>query len=202
MGISISKYSNMKFLALIVLVAAVSAKDIRIQFQAPPTELEYGYCEGSPEPVSLDVITVAPFPIIIQNGAEITLQVQVTLNEEIAVGAKVHLDLKLEGLIPIPIPCLEINGLHLGSCDYDGDELLGTVGDFLCPDYVPEGQTCALPLGPGVYGGGEPLVIGPIEDIPDILLPFLKGTIYAEAHLTSAGGDELACLWVRAAVDH
>merc|ERR1719219_511893 len=172
----------MKFLAVIVLVAAVSSKDIRLQFQAPPTELEYGYCEGSPEIASFDVITVEPFPIIVSNGAEITLQIQITLNEEIPVGSQIHLDIKLEGLIPIPIPCLEINGLHIGSCDYD----------------VPEGQACALPLSPGVYGGDEPLTVGPIEDIPDILLPFLKGTIHAEAHLSSAAGDELACLWVRA----
>jgi len=54
----------------------------------------------------------------------------------------------------------------------------------------------------GVYGGGEPLVIGPLDDIPDAILPFLKGVIYAEATLTSAAGDKLACIWVRAAVDH
>ena len=60
---------------------------------------------------------------------------------------------------------------------YDGDELLSTASDFLCPTYVPEGQACALPLGPGVYGGGDPLTVGPIESIPDILLPFLKVTL-------------------------
>ena len=60
---------------------------------------------------------------------------------------------------------------------YDGDALLSTASDFLCPTYVPEGQACALPLGPGVYGGGDPLTVGPIESIPDILLPFLKVTL-------------------------
>merc|ERR1711942_109009 len=196
--------STMKFLSLLLLAVAVSAKTVKfnLPMKAPPTELEYGFCDGSPEPVSLDVITVEPFPIIVSNGAMITLQIQVTLNEEVPVGSQVHLDLKLEGLISIPIPCLEIGGLHIGSCTYDADELLGIASDFLCPDYVPEGQECKLPLSPGTYGGGEPLTLGPIEDIPDALTPFLKGTIFAEAHVQKASGDEMVCIWVRAALDH
>ena len=34
----------MKFFALAFLVAAASAKDIRLNLLAPPTELEYGFC--------------------------------------------------------------------------------------------------------------------------------------------------------------
>merc|ERR1712080_716514 len=102
-----------------------------------------------------------------------------------------------------PSPSLvEINGLHIGSCDYDADHLLNLADPILCPDPFPDGQACALPLMPGVYGGGAPLVIVPLDDIPDSILPFLKGVIYAEATLTSAAGDKLACIWVRAAVDH
>jgi hypothetical protein len=70
---------------------------------------------NSPEPLSLDIITVTPFPIVINTGATITLEVQITLKEEVAVGASVHLDLKLEGIIPIKIPCTEIDGLQIGS---------------------------------------------------------------------------------------
>ena len=92
--------------------------------------------------------------------------------------------------------------LHNLHSDYDADHLLNLADPILCPDHFPEGQACALPLLPGVYGGGEPLVIGPLDDIPDAILPFLKGVIYAEATLTSAAGDKLACIWVRAAVDH
>ena len=123
----------MKFFALAFLVAAASAKDIRLNLLAPPTELEYGFCgeekpilcmsydygrlfsEGSPEPITFDMMSVAPFPILVQNGASITLQVQITLNEEVAVGAQVDLNLVLEGIIPIKIPCLDIEGLHIGS---------------------------------------------------------------------------------------
>merc|ERR1712037_91955 len=57
-------------------------------------------------------------------------------------------------------------------------------------------------LGTGTYGGGDPLVLGPIESIPDILLPFLKGTVRAEATVTDAAGATVACVFVRAAVDH
>merc|ERR1712156_1230252 len=166
----------MKFLALALIVASVSAKNLRFNLLAPPTELEYGFCDGSPEPLTFDVMSVTPFPILVQNGATITLEIQIT--------------------------CLEIEGLHIGSCHYDGDELLSTASDFLCPTYVPEGQACALPLGPGVYGGGDPLTVGPIESIPDILLPFLKGTVRAEATVTDGSGHLFGCIYVRAAVDH
>merc|ERR1712203_1102319 len=132
-----------------------------------------------------------------------TLAVQITLNEPLPEGASVSLNLVLEGIIPIKIPCLDIDGLSLGSCTYDGNHLLeeaATVG--ICPTYFPEGQACALPLGPGVYGGGDPLVLGPIESIPDILLPFPKGPVRAEAPVTDAAGAPVACVFVRAAVDH
>merc|ERR1739842_208355 len=103
------------------------------------------------------------------------------------------------GIIPIKIPCLDIEGLSLGSCTYTGDHLLevaATAG--ICPTYFPEGQACALPLNPGVYGGGDPLTLGPIESIPDILLPFLKGPVRAEATVTDAAGATVACVFVRA----
>merc|ERR1712000_708764 len=54
---------------------------------------------------------------------------------EMGKGAQVHLDAKLEGVIPIPIPCVEINGLHIGSCDYDADHLLNLADPILCPDH-------------------------------------------------------------------
>merc|ERR1712130_346324 len=104
---------TMKFFALAFFAAAASAKDIRLNLLAPPTELEYGFCDGSPEPITFDVMSVAPFPILVQNGATITLQVQISLLEEVAVGAQVDLNLVLEGIIPIKIPCLDIEGLHI-----------------------------------------------------------------------------------------
>ena len=34
----------MKFLALAIIVASASAKNLRFNLLAPPTELEYGFC--------------------------------------------------------------------------------------------------------------------------------------------------------------
>merc|ERR1712203_854641 len=170
--------------SLAFLLASSSAFDLsklRFGLAAPPTEIEYGFCDGSPEPASIDNISVEPLPA----------------------GASVSLNLVLEGVIPIKIPCLDIDGLSLGSCTYDGDHLLEeaqTAG--ICPTYFPEGQACALPLNPGVYGGGDPLTLGPIDSIPDILLPFLKGTIRAEANFLLADGSLFACGYARVAVDH
>merc|ERR1719481_136315 len=196
----------MKVLSLTLLISAnlVSRADLRSHhLQAtPPSQVEYGFCSGSPEPFTFDLLSIDPFPIIVQNGALVTIAAQITLNQVMEVGAMVSLNLVLEGFIPIKVPCLDLDGVNIGSCTYDGDELLASSADILCPTYVPEGQACALPLGPGVYGGGDPLTVGPIESIPSILLPFLKGTVRAEATVTDASGATIACIYVRAAVDH
>jgi len=171
--------------------------------EVPPTEVEYGFCDGSPEPASLDKISIEPFPVIVQTGATVTLDSQVTLNEEMVVGSRLSMNVTLEGIIPIKIPCIDIfEGTLLGSCEYDVDELLGTVAETgICEDYIPEGQACNLPLGPGVYGSGVPLVI-PFKDIPFIIEPFLKGVIKAEATFLTPSGDNFGCVWIRVAIDH
>merc|ERR1719370_40043 len=193
----------MNFLALFTLICPIYTEAIKFRVQNPPTELEYGFCEGSPEPLTLDIVSVEPFPMLLHEGATITLEFQITLKEEIPSGTWAHLNLTMEGVVPMEVPCLDTHhDFPIGSCDYDLDALFLAGSDFLCPSYVPEGQECSLPLGPGVYGGGDPLVLGPIESIPDILLPFLKGTVRAEATVTDASGATVACVYVRAAVDH
>merc|ERR1712073_86096 len=86
----------------------------------------------------------------------------------VSASAKVALNIVKEGVVDLPIPCLEIEGLHVGSCEYDADHLLNKFSDFLCPAHVPEGQACATPLNPGMYGG-EPAIEVVIPDIPDII---------------------------------
>merc|ERR1712236_179216 len=168
----------MKTILVLACVALASAKHIHVKID----QLEYGFCDGSAEPASIDAASVEPFPIVVATGETITLSVQITLNE----------------VIPAPIPCLEIDGLHIGSCDYDGDHLLELGAETLCPDYFPAGQDCKLPLNPGVYGGGEPLVLGPLPEIPSIIGDLLaSGTYYADATITLADGTQMACLYVR-----
>merc|ERR1719369_1796119 len=164
----------MKTLFILGLAALASARNIKVD------QLEYGFCDGSAE--------------------TITLSVQLTLNEPIPVGAQVSLKIKKEGLIDVPFPCLEIDGLHIGSCDYDGDHLLELGAEALCPTYFPDGQECALPLNPGTYGGDPPIVLT-LPEIPAIIAELLaSGTYYAEATISLADGTQMACLFVRVEV--
>merc|ERR1739838_306701 len=174
--------NTMKVFAILACVALASARNIKVD------QLEYGFCDGSAEPATIDIATVEPFPVVIATGETISLSVQLTLNEPVPVGAQVS---------PIPFPCLEIDGLHLGSCTYDGDHLLELGAEGLCPDYFPEGQECKLPLNPGVYGGGDPLVLT-VPEIPALIAELLaSGPYYADATITLADGTEMACIYIR-----
>ena len=147
--------------------------------------------------LTIDNISVEPFPIVIATGADLTLNVQIPLNEPIPVGATVSLKIKREGLIPIPIPCLPIGDISIGSCTYDGDELIASAADFLCPTYVPEGQECMLPLNPGFYGSADSLTVT-LGEIPGILVDLLaSGTYYADATVKYADGSEMTCIYLR-----
>jgi len=182
------------FAALLACAALASARNLKLD------QLEYGFCDGANQDVlSLDNISVEPFPLVIATGESLTLSVAVTLNEPVPVGATVDLKIKKEGLIPIPIPCIPIDDISIGSCHYDGDALLASASDFLCPTYVPEGQECMLPLGPGSYGGGDPLVVV-LPEIPGIIVDLLaSGTYYADATVNYADGTQMTCIYIRRA---
>merc|ERR1719516_937019 len=83
---------------------------------------EIDFCEASnPQPLSINVPTIEPFPIPVVSGTEVNVDVEFDLLETCPVGTTVKLDMVLQGLINIPIPCLEVDGMHLGSCEYDID---------------------------------------------------------------------------------
>merc|ERR1711892_471560 len=188
---------NMRFLALFGLLAVASSKNVISKIN----ELEYGFCSGSPEPMSIDDFTVTPFPVVLAEGESVTIHVQLTLNEPIPAGSKVKLNFKKDGFIDIPVPCIEIDGTMIGSCEYDGDELLAGLAPVLCPAYVPEGQECALPLGPGMYGGGEPITIVFPAIPPELGLILGKSaTLYADATITGPDG-KIACVYLRVQVE-
>merc|ERR1712083_634200 len=149
---------TMKGFFSLLCVALASARNVHVKID----QLEYGFCDGSAEPATIDALAVEPFPIVIATGETITLTVEITLNEVVPVGAQVSLKIKKEGLIPIPIPCLTIDGLHIGSCDYDGDYLLEQGADTLCPTYFP------------------------LPDIPAVIGDLLAaGTYYADATIST-----------------
>ena len=85
--------------------------------------------------------------------------------------------------------------------EYEADYLLAKFSDFLCPTHVPEGQACATPLNPGVYGGEPPIEVV-IPDIPDILADLIgSGTYYAEAEVKFADGSQMTCIYIRLQVE-
>merc|ERR1712066_705554 len=134
--------NKMKLIVFLATIVLVSAKSIKID------QLEYGFCDGADTSVgSIDAADVQPFPVEVKTGASVTISATVTLN------------IVKEGIVDLPIPCLEIEGLHVGSCSYDADYLLTKFSDFLCPAHVPDGQACATPLNPGTYGGDPPIEV-------------------------------------------
>ena len=77
------------------------------------------FSDGSPEPFTIYEFEVAPFPVLIANGAMIEYSLQIGLNVELAVGSTVSLTIVKPGLIPVTLPCIELdtdNGIiHVGS---------------------------------------------------------------------------------------
>merc|ERR1719315_854783 len=88
----------MKLFLLLSCLALATARNIKID------QLEYGFCDGSAEPATIDVASVEPFPIVFATGETITLSIQLTLNEPVPVGAQVSLKIKKEAAIDIPFP--------------------------------------------------------------------------------------------------
>ena len=129
----------MKLIVLLATIFLLSVRSIKID------QLEYGFCgeldhnnkllmlsracqifsklilkyfhtEGADSSVgTIDVMDVQPFPVEVKTGATVTVSATLTLNTEVPAGAKVALNIVKEGLVDLPIPCLEIEGLHIGS---------------------------------------------------------------------------------------
>jgi hypothetical protein len=79
-------------------------------------ELEYGFCEaGTHQPITIEAASISPYPVVVHSGASITFEVALTLLEVVPEGAQVSLKIVKEGFIDLPIPCLEVQGIHLGS---------------------------------------------------------------------------------------
>ena len=100
----------MKLLLLLSSVVLINAKNLNVK------GLEYGFCEGAPQPGTIDELTVLPDPLELHTGATITISATLTLNEVVQTGSQVELSIKKNFLgIDVPIPCLEIEGNNVGS---------------------------------------------------------------------------------------
>merc|ERR1711915_409250 len=126
---------NMK-LVLFVMAVGLTTTGLAASAARNIKALEYGFCAGASEPLTFQTFDIQPYPVEIATGATINIELVVDLLEVVPEGATVKLDIVKKGLIDIPFPCLEIEGLHLGSCEYDGQTLLDEGAAFLCPDIL------------------------------------------------------------------
>ena len=64
---------------------------------------------------SIDAAAVSPFPVVLKTGYPVNISATFTLNAVVQTGSTVSLNIVKEGIVDLPIPCLEIEGLHVGS---------------------------------------------------------------------------------------
>merc|ERR1719220_151715 len=97
------------------------------------------------------VLNIEPWPAHIATGETITLDGAIDILQEVEMGSGLELKLTLVTAIGnLPIPCLPLGELNIGSCSYDIqhllDELKGAVGgEEICKGLMAEGQDCNLP---------------------------------------------------------
>ena len=78
-------------------------------------DFEYGLCSNSPEVADITA-DITPMPVIFETGETITIFLSVDLKEALPAGAQVELNLKKEGWIDLPIPCIDAgDGNMVGS---------------------------------------------------------------------------------------
>merc|ERR1719309_785224 len=116
----------MKRLLLLFLLPLNYARSDSIE------DFTFGFCdEDTPQPLSIEVATIEPFPIPLVTGTILDVNVRFMLNQICPVGTTVKMNMELQGLIPISIPCVEIGDIYLGSCEYGIDALLTAGADLL-----------------------------------------------------------------------
>ena len=101
--------ATMRSLLLASLLAVATARHAIVK------ELQYGFCAGAGQPLSIDEVVVEPYPIEVHTGATIHLAIGITLNEAIPAGSRVSLKIVKDLLIDLPLPCIPIGDIHLGS---------------------------------------------------------------------------------------
>ena len=99
----------MRSLVFLSIIALAVGRKIQTR------ELQYGFCEGADQPFSIDEVVLEPYPLIVESGATIHLAIGITLNKPIPVGSTATLKIIKQGIIDIPLPCILIGDIHLGS---------------------------------------------------------------------------------------
>ena len=91
------------------LLAVVTARHAILK------ELQYGFCDGAGQPLSVDEFVVEPYPLEVHSGAVIHLALGFTLDEVIPAGSRLRVKMFKDLLVDLPLPCLPYGDTYLGS---------------------------------------------------------------------------------------
>ena len=87
--------------------------------------VQFGFCDGSPEPLYLAYLHYEPWPLLMIAGEEVSVLTHVEIFQEIPANSTVSIEMvKTADGVNISIPCSETAFGNIGSCDYRGDSFL------------------------------------------------------------------------------
>jgi len=173
------------FVALVVLAGLVALAKADTDFQTCP-----GFSNDAwVNPIH---VSISPDPLVAKKGQEVHIHFDVNLIQTLEVGNTIKITMNKGG---VPLPCVTVPGLpiKLGSCSFDGQEILDLLPKEWCDKYAKSG--CKLPLKPGFYGDSNPkgFAAVTIPDIPSILVPILSGDLTVKAQVVQ-DGTEVICV--------
>ena len=178
---------------MFILFLFLVARSLQTNYTKCVENVEYGYWDGSQEVFTIEYLDIYPFPMSMCQCKSIYIRAVADLLVPIPVGATVSVKIVKEGLLQLPIPCLEWDEWGLvGSCRYDAEEFLSKYAGYLCPD-----GPC-LPVQPGHYGDKDETIVLSFPDYPDILCDmFYPGYWLIEISIEEPNGSEIACIYIR-----
>jgi len=87
--------------------------------------VQFGFCDGSPEPLYLAYLHYEPWPLLMIAGEEVSVLTHVEIFQEIPANSTVSIEMvKTADGVNISIPCSETAFGNIGSCDYGADSFL------------------------------------------------------------------------------
>ncbi|XP_074662414.1 uncharacterized protein LOC141914960 [Tubulanus polymorphus] len=156
-------------------------------FLAESSALEWNDCGGS----EVDVRRLSLTPPVPTFPGEAYLAYTADVKKDI-IDAKLELSIKKKAFfLWIPIPCVSIGEIPLGSCSYDICDTITHHGNIICPILAEMSIPCSCPLVTGQYKADRAVVRLP--KVPTGLGFLTSGTYYIEAK-AKVGNEQILCL--------
>ena len=92
--------------------------------------VQYGFCEGSSEPLNIRYLHYDPWPLLMVKGEEVSVLAHIEVFQEIPANSIVSIEMvKTADGVNITIPCSNITNsdgsiTSIGSCEYDANSFL------------------------------------------------------------------------------